>query len=509
MEREQISDLIESSSLKIRNEFQNEINELKLELANRESAISGGLGEIESQLANSKSEITEVAIDKTLGILVHVRNWIAVIGVAVGLASFLGMNSLYTNLTTYYETEVQKWLRFENEDGGGRKSLEKLRTQALLDAYTIKLARSYSNKYSRHSVSLSDVELNRLTEILSDPETEYGDFVDAIRLISSSRGVFGLYSSEDKITKKIISLLDKSSIASNKKVAIIEKLKSNKTFFPIAADIMSEEKNDEHIRMRAFKNVKIFNEELALKFSKKNFNKFTSDINKVTLAKQILKENPEDASVLNFAKELMAHKNDFWFGNYFDLIIAIYEGEKGSEKDTSIKLIDNLVGSGAELIVSEFGSGAKYFAVSIEGGSSALESPREFLSDTAFINNLIKSQPIEIDRLSSYVDFFQVKDMGHYINTVLISLDGKASIEMMNSEVIDSKSVSGDIWIRSNNKLGYKYIEATWRDPLGAIKTGRVKKVRMLEESEFKMSFDSKIIDSITSRHFNDRYNLW
>jgi hypothetical protein len=508
MEREQISDLIESSSLKIRNEFQAELNELKLEVARRESEISGYAGKIESQLANSKAEITETAIDKTLGILVHVRNWIAVIGIAVGVASFLGLNSLYTNLTDYYETEVQKWLRFESKDSGGRASLEKLRTQAILDAYTIKLARSYSNKYSQHSVSLSNVELNRLTELLSDPETEYGDFIDSLRLVSSSRGLFGFYSSEDKIAKKIISLLEKSNITSNKKIAIIDKLKSSKSFFPMAASIMMEEKNDEYIRVRAFDNVKLFNEELALNFSKENFNKFTSDTNKMTLAKVMIKDNSEDTNVLGFAKELITHKNDFWFSYYFDLSIAMYEEEKGTQKDTSIKLIDPLIDNGAKLTVSDFGAGAKYLAISIEGGSSALENPRELLSDTNFINSLIKLKSINIDRLSSYVEFFQVEDMGHYINTVLVSLDGKSSIEMSDSVVLDSESVSGDIWLRSNNILGVKYVEATWRDPLGAIKTGRINKVSMLKESEFKMSFDSKIIDSISSRYLNDRYNL-
>src|SRR5690606_17100272 len=149
--------------------------------------------------------------------------------------------------------------------------------------------------------------------------------------------------------------------------------------------------------------------------------------------KVIVKDNPENISVLSFAKELITLQKDFWFNYYFDLAIAIYEEEKGMQKDTSIKLMESLIDYGAKLTVSDFGSGAKYLAVSIKGGSSALENPRELLSDTTFINSLIKLKPINIDRLSSYVEFFQVEDMGHFINTVLISLDGKSFIEMMDS----------------------------------------------------------------------------
>ncbi|PQQ25770.1 hypothetical protein C6H64_19155 [Photorhabdus luminescens] len=93
----------------------------------------------------AKSEITESAINKTMGVLEHTKKWLVVVffvtGFFISAASFFGVKSIIDKLEVLYTDKVNNWLRFDNDNSGGRKVLEEIRTRALLDSYSIRLSR--------------------------------------------------------------------------------------------------------------------------------------------------------------------------------------------------------------------------------------------------------------------------------------------------------------------------------------------------------------------------------
>ena len=125
------------------NKTHDEIKQLYQEVNKQHLENAKMLLEVQKAVEVAKSDITETAINKAFGVLNHVRLWLIVIGIVVTLGGFLGYQSLSTSLNAYFKERVEEWLRFDTKGSEGRESLEVLRTKAMLDAYTIRLSRSF------------------------------------------------------------------------------------------------------------------------------------------------------------------------------------------------------------------------------------------------------------------------------------------------------------------------------------------------------------------------------
>lgn len=108
MDGEELRKAFELHTALLRNELLSEFGDIKLDIQKQKYEVSEGLARIDSELKASKADIAEAAIDKTLGILTHVKGWVAATGVAVGLlvafAGFFGFKSLRDDLAGYYRS---------------------------------------------------------------------------------------------------------------------------------------------------------------------------------------------------------------------------------------------------------------------------------------------------------------------------------------------------------------------------------------------------------------------
>lgn len=122
-----VSLFLEKEAARIRSELLKENHALRLELEVLKTSSTVLLNEVQSRIANAEDKITEKAIDKTLGIIQQVKTWI---GIAVlifsavfGLGALLGYKSLTDGLNVFFKDKVTHWMRFQDEDSGGRKAL--------------------------------------------------------------------------------------------------------------------------------------------------------------------------------------------------------------------------------------------------------------------------------------------------------------------------------------------------------------------------------------------------
>lgn len=189
---------------------------------------------IEDKIDNAKAEITDNAITKTMNILDKTRSWLqygsALFAVFITAAGFVGYNSINKELTAYYKDTVRHWLRFEDNDSGGGRVLDELRTNALLDSLTLKYERDKAQS-GIASITLNNSEKKRLMSLVLDPKTDERQYRDALRLIVWSRGVFGLML-EDDIGKEITGILGNSEFSNSKKLDVLEYMSKDRSLLP-------------------------------------------------------------------------------------------------------------------------------------------------------------------------------------------------------------------------------------------------------------------------------------
>lgn len=284
--------------------------------------------EVQKAVALTKSDITETAINKAFGVLNHVRLWLIVIGIIVALGGFLGYQSLATSLNAYFKERVEEWLRFDIKGSEGKKSLETLRTQAMLDAYTIRLSRSFAQPYGTHSISLEDSEIKRLVEIIVDIDTEYSDFADALRLVTKSRGSFVLIRPEDEAGRQLTSILYSKSYSDSKKILLIEYLGKDEALLPYALAMLNNEEVHESIKLKVLDNVAFFQPEVAIEFANNNLKKINSLYSKNRLASFLAKHDPTSKEVYEFLEDMRANKPNEWEYFYLGPLSTLLENEE-------------------------------------------------------------------------------------------------------------------------------------------------------------------------------------
>jgi hypothetical protein len=433
--------------------------------------------------------------------------------VIAGIATFLGWKSLNINLTTYFKDEVEKWVRFEDSDSGSKKTLNEIRTKALLNANTIRLLRSYYSPYATYSVQLSKLEIERLVEIIVDPVTPYGDFIDALRLVSKSRGIFILRHPEDEIGKKITAILmsDNEGHDAYKKGQILEYMSKDESLLIYSKGILAKAKNDESIKISAFKNVSNFEPKFALEFAKKNINIFTTLSSRTTLAEYLVKNEPSSNVVKEFLNSLMTTKPKYWEMYYLSVLTTMLESDSALVENVIpiLELIPNLINSGAMLALSESSSGPRYLSMTLNGTGSALETPNKFLSNSKFITSIVTAKKIDFEWLFKVVEFFQIKDYSYFISTLIMTPRGSTKLILMDSSTVTSKDVLDDIWLRSETIAGVNSLTLTWRDKTGMVKDGIIKNVFDAEKSKYKISYDPKVVDELSYRNVNNLLNFW
>ena len=518
MDKELIKIFSEREAVLIRMEINERFNEAKSELERLKSENEMLNKTLDERIRSVKSDVSDVALDKTLSIVAHVRNWILIFGLFVTalafLFGFLGIKNIGENLSSHFKTEVEKWLRFEPQDGPAKAKLDEIRTQAILDAYSIKLARSKSSPYGVRSIELNTLEQERILSILLDEKTTYADFIDALRLLSSNRGILRLWHPEDEIGKKILSILDSESYSPSKKGQVLSYMRQDGALLPYSKDIITHPTNSYSVKSVAFENISLFDVDYAKKFALTNINHVEDEDFRSDLAVFLAKKEPDTSELLGYINQIKQEKADGWQRHLFKIVEAVATNSSKEGRDNiglAINEFSFLIENGAKLRLSDSDWGARYitFAFDDHGTTyySGIESPEELLSNHRLINGIVASREGSVDWVEKVISSLEIVEMGFNYTSVTIQLDGNTRVKLKNNQLIEKDDIVGKSWLRMESFSGHMVPMLVWRDPVGEIRKETFVGIENIRESQVSISYDKKIISNLSMRKLNN--DMW
>lgn len=518
MDKELIKMFYEREAALIRMEINERFNEAKSELERLKSENEMLNKTLDQRIKSVKSDVSDVAIDKTLSILSHVRNWILIFGLFVTalafLFGFLGIKNIGENVSSHFKTEVEKWLRFEPQDGPAKAKLDEIRTQAILDAYSIKLARSKSSPYGVRSIELNTLEQERILSILLDEKTTYSDFIDALRLLSSSRGIIRLWHPEDEVGKRMLSILDSESYSPSKKGQVLSYMRQDSALLPYSKDIITHPTNSYSVKSVAFKNISLFDVDYAKKFALSNINQVEDEDFRSDLSVFLAKKEPGSSELLDYIKKIKQEKANGWQTHLFKIVEAVasnYSQEGLDNIHLAINELSFLIDNGANLRLSDSDWGARYitFAFDDRGTTyyAGIENPEELLSNERLINGVLSSKKGSVDWVEKFISSFEIVETGFNYTSVTIQLNGNTRVELKNNRIIEKDDIVGKGWLRMESFSGHVVPMLVWRDSVGEIRRGTLVGIENIKESQVSISYDKKIISNLSMRKINN--DMW
>ncbi|WP_414156425.1 hypothetical protein [Pseudomonas sp. BNK-30] len=494
---------LENESSKLRAELLKENYDLRLQLEKIKSETLEVLSDVNGKISNAEDKITEKAIDKTLGIISQVKNWLAIAALVIsaifGLGVILGYNNLSNTLIALFNDKVNRWMRFEDEQSGGRQALDELRTEAIINAYMIRLARNYAS-VSESLFPLNGPEEKRLLSVLLAPESKYSNFSDALTIIIKNRGPFRPALSEDDVGRKIASLLTMPAISSDKKWLVLEKLKGDGALLPYSRSILNDDDQNIFTRMVAWENVKFFDKEMALDFAVKNVGTIKPDL-KSDLLLFLAKESAQYDLALGYVRDLISQKPEYWESGVLKVVSGLGETLPPTLNPNAEKLSDffvEVVSLGGRVGISDERFGPKRIALQLDGASSVLVKPGRLLKSSDLVKAVVTKND-SVDWVKKSTDFFQVSDQGVLLSTLTVAFGGKSGIEMQNGSRLSSDNVIDSVWLRVQNFPGGNALVATWRDKnTGVVHQDPVREFNDIKDMNFRLSFDEKLLESLS-----------
>ncbi|MBB2894936.1 hypothetical protein [Pseudomonas sp. AS2.8] len=493
---------LDKAAAQLRAEALEQNRALRLELEELKTSNTRLFHEAQSLIGNAEAKISERAIEKTLAILHHIKQWILAVGAFITLAlavgTFFGYKNLTDSLTNLFTNKVDRWLRFEDGDSDESRALDAVRTQALLDAYMVRFAR---DRLSGHdgSLSLTEAERQRLLAILQDPSSDAGQFSDALTIITRSRGLFAPAWMDDPTGKALALLVNDPSLSQHKRELLFERLKLDRAFLPFSRTLIADANSVWPMKMLAFDNLKLFEDPMALTFAQANVNE-ADRAYRSKLALYVAKETGSYAAMNEYAQFLRQKKPEWWQSDLLGLVgglgkILPSTGELPLD-DISALIGDSvLLGAGIRL-TDQLGN--RRLALELDGGYAELVEPGNWLNEPRVISAIIRRQPLSPDWLTKVVSFFQVNDRGYELATLQLTLrDGDRLLTQQGS--VSASDVRGQVWLRVATVPGGNRLSATWRDAnTGRISVSVIESPQSLPNSLFQLSFDPQLLKSLT-----------
>lgn len=454
---------------------------------------------IEDKIDGAKAEITDSAITKTMNILDKTRSWLqygsALFAVFITAAGFVGYNSINKELTAYYKDTVRHWLRFEDNDSGGSRALDELRTNALLDSLTLKYERDKAQS-SIASITLNPSEKKRLMSLILDPKTDERQYRDALRLIVWSRGIFGL-TLEDDIGKEITGILGNSEFSNSKRLDVLEFMSKDRSLLSWSLSILNDRSNryDEAIIMYAFRNIALFDKERARQFALENINTIRGDQYRIELALYLIKIGDDGNHIDKLIDHLKYKKqSDYYTDRYKEIVMA--RVEKGFSANDDVELaanyVSNIISEGLEISLGNiFGERPVYY-FSLGGVSTAIRNPEIIMGNSEIINAIIKTQPLTIERLEKMTLFFQTMDRGQLITTLMMKPSSDTMITFEDNSIVIGGDVLDYIWLRVEQRAGKQTLISTWRGKNGRINESVVSNITNSDKSYYYVDFNKQ-----------------
>lgn len=373
--------------------------------------------------------------------LLTVMSAISVAGIGL-LTLFIG-NNLSSALESQMRQRIESWLSLDTETSIASKTLDEYRTRALLDSYMIQLAREKARGRQLPTLTFKKGDEKRLLSIIESTNSEAADFYDALKLLSTARGIWGLPFANNDTAERLRKIFQRTDFDPTRKFDILQAFERDQALVEVAIDLIKNPDTHPTVRHQAFLMLKNHNinssaGQLAFQYAlstisaRENFNHTNS------AAEYLATISPFHAALDNYIEYIktLSHEEQMaanvklaasWIQNLPSPNLDIQNDTLGAEKHAREKIrqrvslaLSAAIDAGLQLVVTEDFTSKPHLALQYHHTSGTRESFLEFpidklLEDELLINNLVELQKKNPNKI---VNFFNITYNNETISTL-------------------------------------------------------------------------------------------
>ena len=478
---------------------------------------------IRVEIEIAKSKISEKAINKTLKVI-YIFGTVTIAFVSIaGVVALLGLDNFKSTMQQSIEGKLERALVFDSQNSFF-KSLQDIRTEALINSRMIEYERASSEPYGNSVLSLvlSDAESERILQVLESQETELSTYYDAAKLLAASRDMKGAFGPVDRTGRRIAEtlkrILSEDGLSAEKIHVIFQWLNNERSLLPYAEAIIEDAGYSGDFKMIAFDVVARFNKEKAIKFARAEVGSLSNTYENRKLAIYLAKFDPLGYRYIGYAKDITNSDDEAWPVTVFLIALELLEhnninnSDKEKMKALTLDFMEVAIAEGGALSVLESSFGSKEMVFEHRVGAKTnfryAVLTENFLDNEKLLNALIASLS-DKGNFTRGVKALEVVSDGEYVIAVRTEILGDTKFHLKNGEVLDRTLTHSPVWIKHDDLLGEGAAVVSWRDKIGRLREETIDRIEMIEQSRLFLSYDGRIVRSLMSRAYRRESSRW
>ncbi|WP_448099759.1 hypothetical protein [Luteibacter jiangsuensis] len=508
-------------------EFNARIDKLSSSHAERTDALLRELSDARTELRIAKDvlaadfektrlEAADVAVGRTLALFSEAKNIIQVgagvlIAVAVG-AGYMAYSSLQSTTAKFVGDKVKDWLSVSSQDSPVKATLEDLRNHAVLDAWTVKLARqAIDARAAYRSLGLSNTELARLRDIMLNPASSRADFLDAARLITVSRGMSAGLSVDPDIFNVAQTILTKTAYGDERRGDLLVAWWKDASILPMTKAML--ETRDGHYdsswRRLAFKNLARTSRPDAERLARELVSDPDAGVSEEA-ASFLAGALPLDAALqkwLTNDKVTDPDRYEAILAGFAERAAAGFRPSEAELAQASAWLLE-AVRHGARLRLSSNGAGNDLAWEKQAGDTTfirTVDNAGSLLRNEALLTRVFRKIATRMPELTTAVAALEVPDGNGMLASIETTLGAASSLTLKDqARALVKSDTVGPIRVHAERQADVVKLLASWRDANGEMKSGEVVTAR-LDDASFAYAYDREKVDALDMRRI-DQY---
>lgn len=509
-------------------EFNARIDKLSSSHTERTDALLRELSDARTELRVAKDalaadfektrlEAADVAVGRTLALFSEAKNIIQVgAGVLLAMvfgAGYMAYSSLQSTTAKFVDDKVKDWLSVSSQDSPVKATLEDLRNHAVLDAWTVKLARqAIDARAAYRSLGLSNTELARLREIMLNPASSRADFLDAARLISVSRGISAGLSVDPELLNVAQTILSKTAYDDERRGDLLVAWWKDASLLPMTKAMLEAPDGhyDSNWRRLAFKNLARTSRPNAERFARE----LVSDSNAAVreeAASFLASVSPLDAALQKWvAKDKTADPDryEITLAGFAEKASAGTRPSEAELAQASAWLLE-AVRHGARLRLSSNGTGNELAWEKQAGDTTFIRTVDDagtFLRNEGLLTRVFRKIATRLPELTTAVAALEVPDGNGMLASIETTLGATSSLTLKDQmrDLVKSDAV-GPIRVHAERQGDVVKLLASWRDGNGEMRSGEVVAAR-LDDASFAYAYDREKVGALDMRRIDEYF---
>lgn len=449
-----------------------------------------------------KASVSELAIDKTLKLLLPIGGVLALL---IAASSYLGYNDIKSSAKKLVHDKVNTWFTFGVDESPFIEEINSLRDRYLIDSVTIRYLKAKAAPSSYPGFKLTDKEIENLIRIAKEKETKLIDFIDVISAIKL--GTSGFSDLVDSIPGDYRGIqfeelfVEKGYKDHAKKQREILKVFSNDySLVGLANKILEDDIS--HLNEYAFLLLSNTNQPFAIDYAKNKLIQKEYDDNLFVFAKYLARKDPLSKEFKGFFEHNLLQSENIKPYEAFDIfyelidsnnnVFSIFDSEdkelKKYKKELAYRIFENLIKQGMSIRVDD--RSLKMIARVDENSYvtiSRVEAEKIFENDE-LLNWLVLKNKDNIEWLAKVINAFDLFVDRAQLVSIKAELRGNSVLTLDRKKDISKEDIEGDVLFGVGDNANQ--VKVSYKDKLGNITRDKVKSTRQLFKANFKFSFN-------------------